>query len=91
MKSLVYGDMSRRSVVGSSEHGRSEIVYFRLSVEELERRISRYERKCGARFDTYRFGFSCDSARAFEVAGVMDWENLVEELKTRTPERVKAL
>ena len=45
----------------------------------------------GAGFDAYRSGFSCDSARVGAVADVMDWENLVEELKTRTPERVKAL
>jgi len=83
--------MSRRSVVGSSEHGRCEIVYNRLSVEELDRRISQYERTYGAAFDVYRSGFSCDTARAHEVADVMDWENLVEEMKTRTPERVKAL
>ena len=83
--------MSRRSIVISSEHGRSEVEYRLLPVEELVRRIGTYERRYGSPLDSYSASLSCDSASVFEVADVMDWENLVEELKSRRPEHVTSL
>jgi hypothetical protein len=79
--------MSRRSVVISSEHGRSEVEYGRLPVQDLARRISEYERKYGSPLDSYAPRVSCDSAGVYELSDLMDWESLVEELAARRGSR----
>ena len=63
-------------------------MYGKLPIEELGRRISEYERKYGSSLDSYAAGVSCDSASVYELSDLMDWENLVEELKTRRLSRV---
>jgi len=74
--------VSRRSIVISSE-GRSEVAYGQLPVEDLEHRMGEYERKYGWPLESFAIGVSCDTAGVHELSDLMDWESLVEEIKTR--------
>jgi hypothetical protein len=82
--------MKRFSVITSSDGGRQEIDYAALPDTEIEHRIAAYERKYGASLPEYSKTFACDSANAFEVFDIMDWETLVEERDERKEAYLKA-
>jgi len=75
--------MSRRSIVETSEGGRTEIDYSSLPGTELDRRIHAYEERYGATLRDYSLSFSCDAASPHELNDIMDWERLVEERNER--------
>lgn len=75
--------MSKISVYESSETGRVVTDYGKLSLRELEKRISAYEKKYGMPYARFNRQFSCDEALPWETADVMDWENLIGEKKSR--------
>ena len=75
--------MSRRSIVETSEGGRTEIDYSSLRGTELDRRIHAYEERYGATLRDYSLSFSCDAASPHELNDIMDWERLVEERTAR--------
>jgi hypothetical protein len=75
--------MSRRSIVETSEGGRTEIDYSSLSRVELDSRIHVYEERYGAALRDYSLSFSCDAASPHEMNDIMDWERLVEERDER--------
>ncbi|MGA2270244.1 MAG: hypothetical protein ABSH44_17365 [Bryobacteraceae bacterium] len=75
--------MSRRSIVETSENGRTEIHYSSLPGAEIDRRIHAYEERYGATLRNYSLSFSCDAASPHEMNDIMDWERLVEERDER--------
>jgi len=75
--------MSRRSIVETSEDGRTEIDYSLLSGVEIDRRIHAHEERYGATLHDYSLSFSCDAASPHELNDIMDWERLVEERDER--------
>ena len=75
--------MSRRSVVETSEGGRTEIDYSSLPGVEIESRIRAYEERYAATLRDYSLSFSCDAASPHELNDIMDWERLVEEREER--------
>lgn len=75
--------MSKKLIIESSETGRQEIVYESLSIEEIEKRIAAYEKKYGMTYARYNKQFSCDDALPWEMGDLMDWENLVQERRSR--------
>lgn len=75
--------MSRTSIFESSETEQIEVQYSSLPLRQIERRIRSYEKRYGMPFARYNSRFSCDEALPWEVADIMDWENLVQELKAR--------
>jgi len=77
--------MSRKLLVETSDKGRSVIDYASLTMREIERRISSYEKKYGMPFSSYRRQFDCDSALPWESGDLIDWESLVQERKARHP------
>jgi hypothetical protein len=76
--------MSRRSVVETSEGGRTEIDYSSLPGVEIESRIRAYEERYAATLRDYSLSFSCDAASPHELNDIMDWECLVEERDERS-------
>jgi len=82
---------NRRSITISSEQGRSEVVYGELPVLEIESRIAAYQHTYGSPLESYASRVCCDTAGVYELSDLMDWENLVQELRTRRPERVRVL
>jgi hypothetical protein len=75
--------MSRRSIVETSEGGRTEIDYSSLPGVEIDSRIRAYEERYGAILRDYSLSFSCDAASPHELNDIMDWERLVEEREER--------
>ncbi len=71
--------MSRRSIVETSEGGRTEIDYSSLPGVEIDIRIHAYEERYGATLRDDSLSFSCDAASPHELNDIMDWERLVEE------------
>ena len=54
--------MSRRSIVETSEGGRTEIDYSSLSGIEIDSRIHAHEARYGSTLRDYSLSFSCDAA-----------------------------
>jgi hypothetical protein len=52
--------MIKRSVLESSDKGRSEVTYSTLTPRQLDQRIKSYEQKYGMPFSRYRKQFSSD-------------------------------
>lgn len=77
--------MSRTSIFESSESGRSEVEYSSLPLRDIRRRIKSYEKKYGMPLSRYFRHFSCDEALPWEVADIMDWESLTQEIEARHP------
>ncbi|HMD70056.1 MAG TPA: hypothetical protein VKF41_01865 [Bryobacteraceae bacterium] len=75
--------MSRRSIVETSENGRTEIDYSSLSGVAIDRRIHAYEERYRATLRDYSLSVSCDAASPHELNDIMDWERLVEERDER--------
>jgi RNase P/RNase MRP subunit p30 len=75
--------MSRRSIVETSEGGRTEIDYSSLTGAEIDRRIHAHEARYGSTLRDYSLSFSCDAASPHELNDIMDWERLVEERDER--------
>jgi hypothetical protein len=79
--------MSRYSIITTTDGGREEIRYGSLSDDEITRRIEEHERKYGVSLTDFLKSFSCDSAHAFELFDIMDWESLIAERAERTGSR----
>jgi hypothetical protein len=75
--------MSRRSIVETSEGGRTETDYSSLPGAEIDRRIHAHEERYGATLRDYSMSFSCDAASPHELNDIMDWERLLEERDER--------
>jgi hypothetical protein len=75
--------MTRKLVVESSEHGRTEIDYSSLNVREINGRIRTYEKRYGGNFEKFLHVYNCDNASPQEITDYMDWKNLVAELADR--------
>ena len=68
----------------SIENGKkTEIVYPKLTDEEIDQRIRHYETKYGQSFDDFYSDFDSDKADIYEIGEFLDWECLVEEKKAR--------
>ncbi|MBI4641744.1 MAG: hypothetical protein HY731_13695 [Candidatus Tectomicrobia bacterium] len=73
--------MSRVLLVRSSE-GNWEIDYSKLSLEEIERRIKAYEQRHGD-FQIFFANYDCDTSGPEDYLTLVDWENLLIELKRK--------
>ena len=81
--------MTRYSIITNTDGGKEEIRYASLSDREIELRLEEHGRKYGASLPDYLKSFSCDSANAFELFDLMDWESLVAERAERSGSRPK--
>jgi hypothetical protein len=79
--------MSRRSVIETSEQGRTEIDYSGMTDAEIERRLRRYHGKYGMLLPAYLKRFSCADADPREMLDVMDWDCLIRERDERRNSR----
>jgi len=73
--------MSRILAIRGTE-GDREIDYSSLSLKEIQKRIKSYEKKYGS-FAKFLKSYDCESSSPEEYLTLIDWECLVNELKTR--------
>lgn len=72
-----------RRLISTTDEGRIEIIYSKLSNSEIEKRIKDYERRYKMSYDTFFKNLDCDDATIEEIGDYMDWRNLEEELMDR--------
>lgn len=73
--------MSRILAIKGPE-GERAVDYSLLSVKEIQKRIKGYEKKFGS-FAKFLRNYDCESSPPEEYLTLIDWECLVNELKSR--------
>jgi cell wall assembly regulator SMI1 len=59
------------------------VNYSSLTDGDIDQRIHEYESKYGRTYQEFYRSFDCDEADMDELTDLLDWEQLVEEKKTR--------
>jgi hypothetical protein len=67
--------------------GEREVDYSSLSVKEIQKRIKGYEKKFG-NFAKFFRGYDCESNPPDDYVILIDWECLLNELKSRKGPRL---
>ena len=62
--------------------GDREVDYSALTLKEIQKRIKSYERKFGS-FTKFFRSYDCESSAPDDYLTLIDWECLLNELKTR--------
>ena len=78
--------MSRVLAVRGTE-GEREVDYSALSLKEIQKRIKGYERKYGS-FARFFRSYDCESSPPEEYLTLIDWECLLNEIKSRKGTRL---
>ena len=73
--------MSRILAVKGTD-GEREIDYSSLTLKELQKRIKAYEKRYGS-FAKFFRSYDCESSPPEEYITLVDWECLLDELKSR--------
>ena len=73
--------MSRVLAIKGSE-GEREVDYSTLSLKEIQKRVKGYEKKYGS-FAKFLKGYDCESSPPEEYLTLIDWECLLNEIKSR--------
>ena len=58
------------------------IDYSKLSLEQIERRLSQYERRHG-NFEAFAKQYDCDEGNTDLYTQLLDWKNLISEKRKR--------
>ena len=67
--------------------GDREVDYSALTLKEIQKRIKSYERKFGS-FTKFFRSYDCESSAPDDYLALIDWECLLNELKTRKGPRL---
>jgi len=67
--------------------GDREVDYSALTLKEIQKRIKSYERKFGS-FTKFFRSYDCESSAPDDYLTLIDWECLLNELKTRKGPRL---
>jgi len=73
--------MSRILAIKGTE-GEREVDYSSLSLKEVQKRIKVYEKKYGS-YSRFLKSYDCESSPPEDYLILVDWECLVDELKSR--------
>ncbi len=73
--------MSRILAIRGTE-GDREVNYSSLSLKEIQRKIKNYEKKYGS-FSKFFRTYNCESSPPEEYLTLIDWECLLNEIKSR--------
>jgi hypothetical protein len=78
--------MSRILAIKGTD-GDREVDYSALSLKEIQKKIKSYERKFGS-FTKFFRSYDCESSAPNDYLTLIDWECLLNELKTRKGPRL---
>ena len=78
--------MSRILAIKGAD-GEREVDYASLSVKEIQKRIKGYEKKFGS-FAKFFRSYDCESSLPDDYVILIDWECLLNELKSRKGPRL---
>ncbi len=78
--------MSRILAIRGTD-GDREVDYSALSVKEIQKRIKGYEKKYGS-FAKFLKSYDCESSLPEEYLTLIDWECLLNEIKSRKGARL---
>ena len=73
--------MSRILAIRGTE-GEREVDYSALSLKEIQKRIKAYEKRHGS-YPKFLKSYDCESSPPEDYLILVDWECLVDELKSR--------